>query len=134
MSYSPEPGRDPRPAPWASPSTTDTNDTQRFEDTSPADSTRADQPVADHAVDHVTDHVVDHDADHAVDHGSDRAVDQPADVTPGHQDRWAADRPQQDPWAADRSQPDHTQPVPASAGSYPYAYGGGQTQPQPAGP
>jgi hypothetical protein len=43
MSYSPEPGRDPRPAPWASPSTTDPQDKQRFEEAGPAGSTRVDE-------------------------------------------------------------------------------------------
>jgi putative serine protease PepD len=45
MSYSPEPGRDPRPAPWASPSTPDPQDTQRFEDAPPAGGTRVDEAV-----------------------------------------------------------------------------------------
>jgi len=116
MSYSPESGRDPRPAPWASPSTTDTQDTQRFDDTPPADGTRVDPPVADRVVD---DQPLDRAGDdqHAVDHG--------VDVPPARQD----------PWAADGNQPDRTQPVPAQVGSYPYAYPGAQpvTQPQPSG-
>src|SRR5918912_497368 len=44
MSYPPEPGRDPRPAPWASPSTTDPQDTQRLEDPPTAGRNRADHP------------------------------------------------------------------------------------------
>ncbi len=126
MSYSPEPGRDPRPAPWASPSTTDTQDTQGFDGAPPADNTRVDRPVDDRSV-------AAHNGVHqpAADHGLQQpglqqpgvqqpgvqqpgadqpTVDQPVEVSPGPQDPWAADH-----------QPDHTQPVPASVGSYPYA-------------
>ena len=134
MSYSPEPGRDPRPAPWASPSTTDTEDTQGFDGAPPADNTRVDGPADDGSL---ADHNLVHQraADHGVQQpGADQpTVDQPAVDQPG------ADQPvdvpprPQDPWAADR-QPEHTQPVPASVGSYPYAYSAGQTQPQPVGP
>src|SRR3954451_20612737 len=45
MSYSPEHGRDARPAPWASPSTADSHDTERFDEAPAAGSTRVDHPV-----------------------------------------------------------------------------------------
>src|SRR4051794_9380813 len=45
MSYSPEPGRDPRPAPWASPGTADSHDTQRFDEAQATGSTRVDHAV-----------------------------------------------------------------------------------------
>jgi putative serine protease PepD len=142
MSYSPEPGRDPRPAPWASPSTTDTNDTQRFDDTPPAGSTRVDQPVADRPVPDrpVPDRPV---ADQPVaDQGAVRegVADQGADVTAERQDPWAADRSQSDRaqsdrTQSDRAQSDRTQPVPAHGGPYPYPYPAGQPmQPQSGGP
>jgi putative serine protease PepD len=121
MSYSPEPGRDPRPAPWASPSTTDTGDTQRVDGTPPADSTRVDQPAVDQpAVDRPG---FDRPGDQP---GDQPGVDRPVDVTAGRQD----------PWATDDIRPDRTQPVPTSVGSYHYPYPGGQpaTQPQPGGP
>ncbi len=70
MSYSPEPGRDPRPAPWASPSTADGHDTQRFDEAPAAGSTRI-----DHAVDVTPDTAPQQAPDQAPDHGPDPASD-----------------------------------------------------------
>src|SRR4051794_936360 len=97
MSYSPEPGRDPRPAPWASPSTTDTGDTQRADGTPPADSTRVDQPAVDQpAVDRPGFDRPGFDQAGFDRPGFDRpgdrpGVDRPVDVTAGRQDPWATD-------------------------------------------
>src|ERR671932_2033532 len=85
MSYSPEPGRDPRPAPWASPSTPDPQDTQRFEDAPPAGGTRVDQAVdvsperEDVPADR-TQPVSAHVGSRAADHGR----SYPGDHTPGY--------------------------------------------------
>ncbi len=113
MSYSPEPGRDPRPAPWASPGTTDGHDTQRFDEAPAAGSTRV-----DHAVD-VTPDTAPHRApdrapDPAPHQAPDRSPYQPAHQAPTDQAAYQAPPPAPD------------QPFPASAPDTP-------TQPQPYG-
>ena len=78
MSYSPEPGRDPRPEPWASPSTAGGHDTQQFGG-APAGSTRVDEAV-DVTPDRPTG-----DTGHSAGAGHDTPADpRPADAPAGH--------------------------------------------------
>src|SRR4051812_8761003 len=76
MSYPPEHGRDARPAPWASPSTADSHDTQRFDEAPAAGSTRVDHAVGvspDGAPDQAAQQTPEHAFDRAPEHAHDQA-------------------------------------------------------------
>ncbi len=77
MSNSPEPGRDPRPASWASPGTTDGHDTQRFDEAPASGSTRV-----DHAVDVTPDTAPQQAPQQAPDQGRDQSPYQAAYQAP----------------------------------------------------